>query len=63
MLLLYWCHCRDQLLQRYRKNEHFLEVNLAILAAFDLKLHDLIMKQPNEYIPAVRNDGLMSLAC
>lgn len=45
---------RDQLLQRYRKRETFLEVDLRVLSAYDLAMHDLLLKQPNEFIPVVR---------
>ena len=56
-LLLCARTCRDQLLQRYRKRESFLEVDLRVLSAYDLVMHDLILKQPNEYIPVVRWRG------
>lgn len=51
------CGCvvgdRDQLQQRFRKREAYLEVDLRVLSAYDLALHDLVLKQPNEYLPAV----------
>lgn len=48
------CLRREQLLQRFRKREPFLEVDLRVLSAYDLLMHDLILKQPNEFIPVVR---------
>lgn len=46
--------CSEALLQNYNNNRNFLEVDLEDLKAINSRLHDEVLKHPNEYIPAVR---------
>ena len=39
---------REQLRQRYRKKEYFIEVDVADLGAYDPVLQEMVMKAPNE---------------
>lgn len=44
-------HVRAQLLQRYRKRETFLEVNLGHVNEFRPDLLDMLTLRPVEYLP------------
>ena len=46
---------RDQLLQRWRKKEHFLEVQLAHLNEYDADLLSMLQNQPIVYLPLFEN--------
>lgn len=52
---------RDQLLQRFRKREFYLEVNLRDLLNYDPALHELIQLQPNEYLPIFEEAAQVTL--
>ena len=41
---------REQLIQRYRKREFMLEVQLSDLANYEPVLHDLVQEEPNKYL-------------
>lgn len=50
-LIIHYLHVRAQLLQRYRKRETFLEVNLGHVNEFRPDLLDMLTLRPVEYLP------------
>jgi DNA replication licensing factor MCM5 len=53
---------RDQLLQRYRKGDNYLDVDLAHLNAYDPVLQDMIQKRPNAHLPLFEEAAKDALA-
>ncbi len=45
---------RDALLAAFRQGKHFIEVDLGVLAQYNARLHELVTRHPNEYMPVVR---------